>query len=392
MSGSATGDKLSRARPLCDKIMVCVTEDWFALSHFRPLLGTLQQLAREVLVITRSSGRLGEIEALGARAIDFNYHRSSLNPIREALTVSRLAGLMRRERPDVVHLIAMKPIVIGGLALRKTPISRIVQHMTGLGFLAISDSAPARIIRRSALSVIAATQRARKSWLLVENPDDLAFLEASGVTPAGRASIVGGAGIDPDTFSELSQPPPTPTVAAYVGRMIRPKGVDVLVEAGRRLRQRAVTLEIELYGASDEGNPEALPRQLLQRWGREGVARWLGRVSDVREIWRRAGIFVLPARSREGMPRAMLEAAASARALIVSDVPGCRHFVRDGIEGFVVPPGDAVALADALERLASDSELRQRMGEAARRRVLYGYTEADVAKTVRLAYHALHCS
>jgi glycosyltransferase involved in cell wall biosynthesis len=391
MSGSATDDSLSRTCPLCNKIMVCVTEDWFALSHFRPLLRTLQQMAREVLVITRSSGRLGEIKALGARTIDFNYHRSSVNPIREALTVSRLAGLMRRERPDVVHLIAMKPTVIGGLALRRTPVSRIVQHMTGLGFLAISDTAPARIIRRSALSVIAATQRARNSWLLVENPDDLAFLEAGGVMPAGRASIVGGAGIDPDTFSGLSPSPFAPTVAAYVGRMIRPKGVDVLVEAARHLRKRAVDLEIELYGASDEGNPEALPKQLLERWGREGVARWHGRVSDVREIWRRAGIFVLPARSREGMPRAMLEAAASARALIVSDVPGCRHFVRDGIEGFVVPPGDALALADALERLASDPELRQRMGEAARQRVLCGYTEADVARTVRLAYGALHC-
>ena len=103
-------------------------------------------------------------------------------------------------------------------------------------------------------------------------------------------------------------------------------------------------------------------------------------------MWRHADIFVLPARSREGMPRALLEAAACARPLVVTDVPGCRHFVRDGVEGFIVPPEDADALADALERLARDPELRLRMGEAARLRLLHGFTEAHVKQSLRAAY------
>ena len=178
-------------------------------------------------------------------------------------------------------------------------------------------------------------------------------------------------------------------VAAFVGRMIRPKGIDVLMEALDRLKRRGVPLRLELYGGSDAGNPEALPVEDLKAWCANRNAQWFGHVSDVREIWRRADIFVLPARSREGMPRALLEAAASARPLIVTDVPGCRHFVRHGVEGFLVPPGNADALAVALERLARDPDLRKRMGEAARLRLLHGFTEAQVKQSLRAAYTSL---
>ena len=171
--------------------------------------------------------------------------------------------------------------------------------------------------------------------------------------------------------------------------MIRPKGVDVLMQAYDRLRQRGVPLELELYGDDRRGQPRRHHRRRLRPGAPQHDARWLGHVADVREVWRRADIFVLPARSREGMPRALLEAAACARPLVVTDVPGCRHFVRDGVEGFVVPPEDADALADALERLARDPELRRRMGEAARLRLLHGFTEAQVKQSLRAAYASM---
>jgi glycosyltransferase involved in cell wall biosynthesis len=134
---------------------------------------------------------------------------------------------------------------------------------------------------------------------------------------------------------------------------------------------------------------EALSRDDLISWCSKRDAGWFGHVDDIREVWRRADIFVLPARSREGMPRALLEAAACARPLVVTDVPGCRHFVRDGVEGFVIPPEDAEALANALERLARDPELRLRMGEAARLRLLHGFTEAHVKHSLRATYSSM---
>jgi glycosyltransferase involved in cell wall biosynthesis len=160
------------------------------------------------------------------------------------------------------------------------------------------------------------------------------------------------------------------------------------MSAFERLEAQGSPLRLELYGPSDL-NPDAIAPDLLETWCKAHNARWPGRTSNVREVWQHADMFVLPARGGEGMPRAMLEAAACARPLIVTDVPGCRHFVRDGVEGLVVPPNDVAALAEALHRLASDRELRERMGAAARRRLLEGFTEAHVKDVLRSAYRRL---
>jgi len=380
---------LSAKRPSLPKVLIAVTEDWFALSHFQPLIARLVSLAGEVVVATRSSGRMHEIAALGARTIEFEYNRSSMNPVREAATVRRLANLIRSERPNVLHMIAMKPIVLGGLALEFATVPHAVVHMTGLGFLAISPTLKAGAVRRMALSVIRRTLARARNRLIVENPEDLAFLRAGGVDPAAPVTMLGGAGIDPDAFPALDIPAISPPVAAYVGRMILPKGVDVLMRAGDLLRSRGVPLAIELYGRSDDGNPEAIPIDTLRAWSNGSDRQWLGHTSDVAAIWRRAGIFVLPARSREGMPRSLLEAAASARPLIVTDVPGCRQFVRNGVEGLIVPPENPAALADALEALARDPGLQRKLGSAARARVLDGYTVQDVQAGLERMYRDL---
>ena len=375
--------------PLFAKILIAITEDWFALSHFRPLIAKLRQLATEVVVVTNSSGRMAEIEALGVRTIAFDYSRSSMHPLRESVRIVRLARILRAEKPDVAHLIAMKPIVLGGIAagLARTPCT--VLHLTGLGFMAISPTRRARLARSVALTVMRRVMVRSRSWLIVENPEDLDFVQGGGVGPGGGVTVLGGAGIDPDAFPALNTPQLVPPVAAFVGRMIRPKGVDVLMAAADLLKARNVPHAIELYGHSDDGNPEAIPSCVLEDWSDGGRTRWMGHTSDIAGVWRRAGIFVLPARSREGMPRAMLEAASCARPLVVTDVPGCRYFVRDGVEGLIVPPGDAPALADALEKLIRDPALRQKLGNAARTRVLEGYTIAHVEAALEKTYRAL---
>lgn len=388
-AGIATSSGPASEAPILDKILVGCSEDWFALSHFKPLLRRLRKLAREVVVVARSSGREGEIEALGCRTIDFDYNRSSMNPLQEAQTVRRLAQLIASERPEAVHLIAMKPIVLGGLATAWTRPKHTIVHMTGLGFLSVSTSAKSRAARYAALRVVQSTVRRKGSWLLIENEADLAYMQNAGVQAQGNVTLLGGAGIDPDVFSPpeaLSNPVPT---AAYVARMIRSKGVDVLMEAADHLKQRGVPLRIELHGATDDGNPEAVPAATLANWANGDDRHYMGFARDVASIWQRSDIFVLPTRGGEGMPRALLEAASCARAVVVTDVPGCRHFVRDGVEGLLVPPGDAVALADALERLARDPELRSRLGANARARVLGGFTEAHVEDSIEQAYRAM---
>lgn len=371
------------------KILVCITEDWFALSHFKPLLATLAETAGEVVVACRSSGRMGEIEALGCRTVDFDFRRSSLRPAAQADVVRRLSALIRREQPDVLHAIAMQVLVVSSISTRFARVPHVVLHLTGLGFLGISEGLAARVIRPVAMHELARTLRAPGNWLLAENPDDVAFLRDGGADAGERLTILGGAGIDEREYPAQPLPANPVPVAAFVGRMIRSKGVDVLVAAQRILTQRGVALEVALYGKTDEDNPEAVPRSDLEAWARQGGVTWHGHVSDVREVWVRSDIAVLPAITREGLPRSVLEAAASARPLVVTDVPGCRHVVRRDIDGLIVPPADAEALADALARLAGDAEMRARMGASARQRVLDGFTIAHVQTGIRKAYAKL---
>ncbi len=386
------------------KILVCITEDWFALSHFKPLLRTLTGLADEVVVACRSSGRMGEIEALGPRAIDFDFRRSSLQPLAQADVIRRLVRLIRAERPDVLHAIAMQTLVVTSLASRlalRLPAGsaqgawrppKTVLHLTGLGFLGFSQGTAARLIRPVALRQLASTLANPGSWLLAENPDDVAFLREGGVDPGERVSILGGAGIDPAEYPAQPETGNAIPVVAFVGRMIRSKGVDVLVAAQRLLAARGVAINVALYGKIDDDNPEGVPRSELEAWVGEGGVTWHGFVSGISEVWAHADVAVLPAITREGLPRSVLEAGASARPLVVTDVPGCRHVVRQGVEGYVVPPSDAGALADALAVLATDAELRRRMGAAARERVLSGFTISHVEAGIRDAYERLGVS
>lgn len=372
------------------KILVCITEDWFALSHFKPLMRTLSGLAGEVVVACRSSGRMHEIEALGCRTIDFDYRRSSLSPVTQSDVVRRLSRLIAIERPDVVHAIAMQVLVVAGLAQRFSPAPNAVLHLTGLGFVGVSKGIAARFIRPIAMRQIARTLQQPGAWLFAENPDDVTFLRDGGVEFGNRLTILGGAGIDENEFP--AQPPPRNAVpvASFVGRMIVSKGVSVLVEAQHLLARRGTAIEVSLYGKTDEDNTEGIPRGTLETWARQGGVTWHGHVSDIRQVWARSDIAVLPTITREGLPRSALEAAACARPLIVTDVPGCRHLVRHEIDGLVVPPSDPVALADALNRLATDAQLRERMGNSARQRILAGFTVSRFESDIRDAYSRLH--
>jgi len=376
-------------RAKCGKIALLITEDWFALSHFRPLISLLAEIAGSVVVITRSSGRLPEIEALGARTVDFDFRRGSNNQALAAQVAFRLSRLIKRERPDVVHLIAMKPIVLGGLALRLVDVPHAVVHITGQGLAGIATDPLLRLYRFAMLRVLATLVRKPNAQLLVENPDDLAMVRKVAPNLGSRFAILGGAGVDPDAFPALPAPHHAVPVAAHVGRMIRSKGIDLLMGAYERLLAEGVRLRLELYGSSDSDNPEAIPPQEILAWCQRTGAHWYGPVADVAAVWKGADMFVLASRGGEGLPRALLEAASSARPLVVTDVPGNRHFVRDGVEGLIVPPGDVAALSSALKSLASDSDRRCQMGQAARQRLLEGFTEHHVRSALRASYAAL---
>lgn len=370
------------------KILAFITEDWFTLSHFAPLLRELVSLADEVVLATRSSGRLAEIERLGVRVRPFDFHRGSLSVPKLLHVRAGLLRLINEERPTAIHAVAMQTMIMGSLALARgthRP-SAVMLHLTGLGYLGQGRSPVARLLRPAALAALRHCAATQKVWLLAENDDDAATMVARRIVSQNKVEIIPGAGLDP---AHLPEAPPTGNVvprAAYVGRMLRSKGVDVLVEAHRRLLSRDTPLDLELFGANDPDSRDAISAEKLHAWQQHPRLKWHGRTNDVPAVWRTSDIAVIPALGGDGMPRAMLEAAASGRPLIVSDVPGCRQFVRNGSEGFVVPPGDPESLARALGHLALNPALRTRFGEAARVRFMDGYTNDIVQARIRHAY------
>lgn len=375
------------------RILVIVTEDWFALSHFKNVLVDLRTLAAEVVVATRSSGRFADIEALGVRTRSLDMRRGSLNPIVHAEVRNSLARLIDSEQPDVVHAISMQSMIMTSLALRRTkhkPLT-LLHHLVGLGYLGSSRSLLARMMRPLAYEALRQSTVNSGAWFLAENPDDIAYLVHQGIALAERTAVIPGAGIDLGSISPLPPPDNSTPRAAFVGRMLHSKGINTLVEAQGRLRSRGIDLDLAMYGTADGLSLQGISRKTLEEWNKRPGVQWHGHVSDILGVWRAADIAVVPSHGGEGMPRAMLEAAACGRPLIVADVPGCREFVRSGVEGFIVPPGDSEALAARLAQLAHDATLRIRQGVAARKRVVDQYSTSAVRASLFGAYGRASC-
>ncbi|MFC0284544.1 glycosyltransferase family 4 protein [Camelimonas abortus] len=386
-SASAPGPASATGGARAPTLAFLVTEDWFFCSHFLPMARAAREMGLEVAVITRVRDHRATIEATGARVIPLEAERRSLNPVAVAANVARLAAILREVRPDILHMIALRSILVGGVAARLAGVSRRVYALTGLGFLGARRDA----LGRGAASLIRALVRGplenAATCYLLENPDDAADLGLTADDP--RVVIVGGAGVDPDVFTPAPQPEEPTLRVAVVARMLWSKGVDLAVEAVLRARARGADVTLSLYGAPDPSNPRAIPEATLRAWGETPGISWRGRTSDIPGVWRDHHVALLPSRGGEGLPRTLLEAAACGRAIVTTDVPGCRLFVRDGVDGFVVPPDDAAALAERLQRLAADRALTLACGANARERLLSGFTERHVMDRVKAMYAAL---
>ncbi|MGL4240219.1 MAG: glycosyltransferase family 4 protein, partial [Beijerinckiaceae bacterium] len=349
---------------------------WFFCSHFKPMARAAVAAGLDVAVACRVRDHRAEIESLGCRVLPLEADRRSLNLGDLTSAVSGMKRLIAAERPDMVHLIALRSIVVGGLAARLAGVSRRVIALTGMGLLGAASTWKARIARMGVRTFIRLAVDGSHARFLFENRSDPRLL---GLDPDDRSKvrIVGGAGIDPDVFEPQPLPPPRPLRLATVARMLWSKGVDTAVAAVQIARSTGADVTLSLYGAPDPDNPKSIPEATLREWGTLPGVTWHGKVSqrETPAIWARHHAAVLPSRGGEGLPRTLLEAAGCGRAILTTDVPGCRDLVRGGVEGLIVQPEDHEALARAILVLTVDETQVVKMGAAARARVLDGHTE-----------------
>jgi glycosyltransferase involved in cell wall biosynthesis len=364
-------------------LVFLLTEDWFFASHFWVRALAAKKAGWRVILVARESEAAGRIRESGIEVIPVDFIRRRLNPFAELAFTWRLARLYREIRPDLVHHIALKPIVLGGIAARLAGVRAIVNAPVGLGFVFSSDKLLAKILRPLVAFGLRLTLTPRGAVAVFENPDDMEALVRDGMARAEAVTLIRGAGVDIETFHPTPEPP-GPVRIVLIARMIREKGVPEFVEAARILRGRA---EFVLAGAPDEGNHNALTAAELRGWEAEGLVHWLGPVTDIAGLLTSAHIACQPSSYREGLPKSALEAMAAGKPLVATDIPGCREAVVDGETGFLVPARDAMALAQALAKLIDDPILRVRMGAAGRARVEQNFTDAIICEKTFAVYN-----
>ncbi|MEQ8505372.1 MAG: glycosyltransferase family 4 protein [Rhodospirillales bacterium] len=373
------------------RLLFVVTEDWAFLRHRLPMAKAALAMGLNVAVATRVSNHADAIRALGIKVFDTPVERAGLSPIKDLRYLAHLARVFRRFRPDLIHNVAAKPVLYGTLAARLAARQAgIINAFTGLGILYTDDRDGRRSLKSRALgcalmALLRGTCTSPRVHMLTQNPDDRDHLIANGIGRAERSHLIPGSGVDLDQFPARPEPPAPPVRAVLVGRLLKTKGAVEFAEAAQILKDRGRGIHMVLVGAPDPGNPTTVTREQLDAWVNEGLIDWLGERNDIPAIWAESHIAVLPS-YREGLPKSLLEAAASARPMIATDVPGCRELVKNGENGLLVPPGDAAALADAIEALAADSDKRNRFGAAARRSVERIFSAEAIGKKIAALY------
>jgi glycosyltransferase involved in cell wall biosynthesis len=368
------------------KVLFLVTEDWFFVSHFLPMARAARDLGLEVVIAARTGPRAGRLVAEDLRVIPLDVERRSLGVLEAFRNVARARRIIRDERPDIVHCIALRPVVLGGLAARLAGVNSLVLAPTGLGQLWVERGAVASL-GRAVIRFAVARLRGPRTRFLFENRDDPREFRLD--PDASEVTIVGGAGVDPADFPMRPEPPSPPVKVAVVSRMIAAKGIADAVEAARRARALGAAVELHLFGDPDPSNRDAISEATLRQWSAEPGITWHGRTETVAKVWQEHHIALLLSYYREGLPRTLLEAAAAGRPIVTTDAVGCRELVRDRREGILVPLRDIEAAARALKELAGDPALRARLGTAANARVRERFTEAAVRQTVGRLYRSM---
>ena len=346
------------------RLCVIETADWAFSTHRLHLGRAALQAGMEVHVIAPGGDQARRIRDGGFVYHELVMDRSGTNPATEALVVRELLALYRRIRPDIVHHVALKACLYGAIAARLANVPAIVGSVTGLGYTFIPGGAGRVLLREVVSMALRVSLRGTRVHTIFQNPDDRDLFARRAMVNGARASVILGSGVDTDRFVATAEPNGVPLIA-FGSRMLWDKGIAELIEALKLLRQRRVAFRACFAGIPDPSNPATVTEEQLLDWQAQGLIEWRGQVADMAGLLAACHIACLPS-YREGLPLFLAEAAASAKPVVTTDVPGCRSVVVQDQTGLLVPVRDARALADALQRLLLDAELRSRMGRAGR--------------------------
>ena len=365
------------------RLLFVVNAHEFTAAHRLPLLRGAQTAGFEVQAVAPGGSPAAErLEREGFVTHPVRLSRRGLRVWEEWGALRELTRLYRRLAPDLVHHATIKPVLYGTLAARRAGRPAVVNAITGLGYVYTGTDWRSRLLRHGVDALYRRALRYSPQRIIFQNRDDWAVLQDIGAVDPEQAVLIPGSGVDVATFNPAPEAE-GPPVVVLPARLLRDKGVDEFVAAARALHARGMEARFVLVGGLDTGNPAGIAEAEVRGWVEEGVVEWWGQVDDMRTVYEAAHVVVLPSFYREGLPKVLLEAAASGRPVVTTDAPGCRDAVVDGETGYLVPVRDSAALAERIGELLADPDLRQRMGSAGRERAVREFsTEKVVADTL----------
>jgi glycosyltransferase involved in cell wall biosynthesis len=365
------------------KILLFANTDWYLYNFRLSLAKDLRAQGHEVILLSPPGGFQELLQGDGFQWIPFPLSRQGINPIKEIWTLWKLSQIYHEIDPDIVHHFTIKPVIYGSLAAHFLRIPGIINSITGLGHLFIDSEAMTRLLRGIASRLY--RMNLRGTQVIFENPEDRDIFVQNRLLKSEQAHLILGTGVDVDKFHPTSKTNETPVVL-FSSRMLVTKGFLEYIEAARRLQKKGLKARFAIAGRTDPGNPASIPDEQIEAWKQLDTLEWWGWQDDMPAALARADIFCLPS-YREGVPNALLEAAACGLPIVTTDVPGCRDVVTNGVNGFLVPVKNADALANALETLIIDNDLRHRMGTAGREIAVNQFSTTKVNKETLAVYN-----
>lgn len=337
------------------KIVYIVNVDWFFISHRLPIALEAIDQGHEVYLFAKDTGKMEYLRSLGISIFPINLERGSINPFQSLKLLSDLKEQIAKIKPDVVHLVTIKPVLIGGLAAILAKVPAIVYAISGLGFIFTNTMLKAKILRLGIIPLYRLALSAKNKTVIVQNLDDLRILRQYVAIPESQTVLIPGSGVNLEQFNIQLLPLENKTVLMAC-RLLADKGVYEFHKSALLLRAKYPDVRFVLVGGIDPDNPTSLTKKELNEWLEKGDLEWWGYQSNMSEVLSQATIVVLPS-YREGMPKVLLEAQALGRPIVTTDVPGCREAIENGKTGFLVKVKNSQSLADAIEKLINNDEL-----------------------------------
>lgn len=359
------------------KLFIVVNVDYFFLSHRKDIALRAIKEGYDVTIVAEDTGKSEEIISLGLKFINLPIDKTGTNIFKELKTFKFLYSLFKKEKPDIVHLVGLKTILWGGLAAKLVKVKGLVTAVSGLGVM-FSPEYNKKLMPKAILRVLRFIHNRKNTYCVFHNTDDIDLFLNNKIIDSKYCIRTMGSGINLNQYSYREEPKSDKLRVLFTARMVEDKGVLVLIDAANILRDKYQDKVEFLLCGGLETNPLAVSKEKLDELCDGNYIQWLGKRSDVKELLESSHVFAFPSYYKEGLPKSCIEAAAIGRPIITCDSVGCKDTVIDGETGFLVPIKDSKAVAEKLDILFSNAELRKTMGIKSRKYAEEKFSIEDV--------------